>query len=82
MTEEQKKLMLYVEARVENIIGEKETNHIMPLLATENDIVANVRADVLECMRELYRQDKYIPTNTLNHPALLKKNKYDRDKKK
>ncbi len=47
MTEEQNKLMPYVEARVENIIGGKEAQHIMPLLATENDIVANVRADVL-----------------------------------
>lgn len=73
MTENQKKLMPYVEARVEGIILDKNARHIIPLLATENEIVANVRTDVLECMRELYRQEKYVPTNTLNHPALMKK---------
>lgn len=73
MTEDQKKLMPYVEARVEGIILDKNTRHIIPLLATENEIVANVRTDVLECMRELYRQEKYVPANTLNHPALMKK---------
>ncbi|MBD5585350.1 MAG: hypothetical protein HDQ88_09730 [Clostridia bacterium] len=73
MTEDQKKLMPYVETRVESVITEKESCNIRPLIATENEIVANVRGDVLECMRELYRQEKYTPTNTLNHPALMKK---------
>lgn len=81
MTEDQKKLMPYVESRVEYIINDKEKKHIEPLLATENEIVSNVRTDVLKCMRELYRQERYIPTVTLNHPA-LKRNKNDRDKKK
>ena len=75
MTEDQKKLMPYVEARIESVIGDKEASHIRPLIATENEIVANLRGDVLECMRELYRQDRYTPTNTLNHPALIKKEK-------
>ncbi len=73
MTEEQNKLMPYVEARVEGIISDKAKQNVMPLLATESEIVANVRTDVLECMRELYRKEKYVPTNTLNHPALMKK---------
>ena len=73
MTEDQKKLMPYVEARVERVISDKESSYTRPLVATENEIVANVRGDVLECMRELYRQEKYTPTNTLNHPALMKK---------
>lgn len=73
MTENQKKLMPYVEARIQDVIGYKESRRIRPLIATENEIVANIRTDVLECMRELYRQKKYIPTNTLNYPALIKK---------
>ena len=73
MTDYQNKLMPYVEAKIEGIINDKDVRHIRPLLATENEIIADVRIDVLECMRELYRQDKYIPTNTLNHPALMKK---------
>ena len=43
MTENQKKLMPYVEARVESIVAEKQERYIRPLLATETEIVANVR---------------------------------------
>lgn len=75
MTDGQMKLLPYVEAKVESIISDKGKHDIRPLLATENEIVADVRDDVLECMRELYRKEKYIPTNTLNHPALMKKEK-------
>ena len=73
MTENQKKLMPYVEARTECIIAHKQSKHIVPELATEPEIVADIRSDVLECMRELHRTDKYDAVNTLNHPALKKK---------
>lgn len=80
MTEDQKKLMQYVESRVDAVIGDKESRNIRPLLATEREIVANVRTDVLECMRTLYKEKKSKPTNTLNTPALMKIEN-DRDKK-
>ena len=73
MTENQKKLMPYVEARTESIIAQKQSKHIVPELATEPEIIADIRNDVLECMRELNNSDKYIEVNTLNHPALKKK---------
>ena len=73
MTENQKKLMPYVEARTESIIAHKQSKHIVPEFATEPEIIADIRSDVLECMRELNNSDKYIEVNTLNHPALKKK---------
>ena len=73
MTENQKKLMPYVEARTESIIAQKQSQHIVPELATEPEIIADIRSDVLECMRELNNSDKYVEVNTLNHPALKKK---------
>lgn len=66
--------MPYVESRVESIVAEKEELYIAPLIATETEIVANVREDVLECMRELHRTKRYMATNTLNYPALIKVN--------
>ena len=74
MTDTQNKLMPYVEARVETIVSEKESRHIAPALATEPEIVAAIHSDVLECMRELHRNEKYQATTTLNHPALKKIN--------
>ena len=65
--------MPYVEARTESIIAQKESQHVIQELATEPEIVAAIRSDVLECMRELHRTDKYDAVNTLNHPALKKK---------
>ena len=75
MTENQKKLMPYVEARTENIIAQKQNQRIVPELATEPEIIADIRSDVLECMRELNNSDKYIEVNTLNYPALKKERK-------
>ncbi len=72
MTENQKKLMPYVEARTERIITEKQEREIVPLLATEPEIISEIRTDVLECMRELHRSGQYQDTETLNHPALKK----------
>ncbi len=72
MTENQKKLMPYVEARTESIITEKQEREIVPLLATEPEIIAEIRTDVLECMRELHRSGQYHGTETLNNPALKK----------
>lgn len=64
--------MPYVIARVESIVAEKEVNYISPVIATEPEIVANIREDVLVCMRELYKTGRYNETNTLNYPALMK----------
>lgn len=72
MTDNQKKLMPYVEARTESIITQKQEREIVPLLVTEPEIIAEIRTDVLECMRELNRSGKYLSTDTLNHPALKK----------
>lgn len=77
MTENQKKLMPYVMARVEFIVAEKEAKYVRPILATEPEIVANIREDVIECMRELHRTDCYVATNTINNPALMKKQEND-----
>lgn len=65
--------MPYVEARVETIVSEKESKYISPVLATEPEIIAEIHSDVLECMHELHRTEKYQETTTLNHPALMKK---------
>lgn len=72
MTENQKKLISYVEARVDEIIDHKYKSNIAPLIASEPEIVSEIRNDVIECMRELHRQCKYYATNTLNAPALIK----------
>lgn len=72
MTEPQKKLMPYVKKRVELIVAEKEAKYIRPILATETEIVAEIREDVIECMRELHRAGSYLAVNTLNSPALMK----------
>ena len=72
MTETQKKLMPYVEARVDTIMKYKEDNNISPAIVMEPEIVADIRTDVLECMRELHRNGSYCGTLTLNSPALMK----------
>ncbi|MBD5223627.1 MAG: hypothetical protein HDS71_06215 [Bacteroidales bacterium] len=76
MTENQKKLMPYVEARVAMIVSEKESHYISPVIATETEIISDIRSDVIECMRELHRTEKYHATNTLNLPALKKIEQY------
>lgn len=52
MTENQKLLLPYVEARTNDVINDKTSRGIFPLLATEPEIIADIRGDVLECMRE------------------------------
>ena len=81
MTENQKKLMPYVEAKAVSIIDDKEKNNVVPAIATEPEIVYGIRSDVIECMRELHRSRIFRATSTLNKPALMK-NKNDRDKEK
>lgn len=73
MTETQQKLMPYVEARVGLIIAQKGERDIRPLIATEPEIVTGIREDVIECMRELHRNGCYVATNTINSPALMRK---------
>ena len=72
MTETQKKLMPYVEAKVKTISEYKEANNISPVLVMEPEIITDIRSDVLECRSELHRSGKYRSTQTLNVPALIK----------
>ncbi len=72
MTENQKKLLPYVKARVDDIIDTKYHSDIRPLIASEPEIIREIRNDFVECMRELHRTKEYMATNTLNNPALIK----------
>lgn len=74
MTENQKKLMPYVEAKTDSIIEKKQRQRIVPELATEPEIIADIRSDVFECMNELHKSGRYQLTPTLNYPALEKIN--------
>ena len=74
MKDRQEKLMPYVEHVVAEIIREKEESGSSPLLATELEVSKNVRNDIIECMRELHRNDTYDGTIIMNnYPALKKK---------
>lgn len=66
-------LMEYVRDRTEAILEEKAHNSIEPLIATEREIISEIRTDALECMRELYRRGFFRGTNTINEPALMRK---------
>lgn len=63
----------YVARRVDEILGEKESKGTFPLLATENEILKEIRQDILSCMRGLYKEGRYKGTRTLNGPALMRK---------
>lgn len=73
MTEQQNKLMPYVEHMATMIVAEKEESYIKPVVATSVEIMRNIHEDTLECMKELHRQGKFIGSNGLNHPMLIKK---------
>ncbi len=73
MNEQQSKLMPYVEHLASMIVAEKEAAYIKPEAATSIEIMRDIHSDTLECMRELHRQGKFIGSNGLNHPMLLKK---------
>lgn len=63
----------WVKNRAESIISAKEEAGIMPVVATELEIIEGVRDAVLECMRSLYKDGTFKGTTTLNHPALMRK---------
>lgn len=66
-------LKKYVEMRVEEIFSEKESRSILPLVATHSEIMADIRQDVIDCMRLLYQEGKFKGTRTLNQAALMPK---------
>lgn len=65
--------MSYVEHMATMIVAEKEESYIKPIVATSVEIMRNIHEDTLECMRELHRHGKFIGSNGLNHPMLIKK---------
>lgn len=73
MNEQQSRLMPYIEHIASRIVAEKEAAYISPAAATSVEILRDIHADTLECMRELHRQGKFIGSNSLNHPMLIKK---------
>ena len=70
MTENQKLLLPYLEARTNDVINDNTSSGIVPLRATAPEIIADIRGDVLECMRELHRQKVFTGTETINDAAL------------
>lgn len=73
MTEQQNILMPYIEYMTSTIVAEREESYVRPVAATSTEILRDIHADMLECMRELHRQGKFIGSNGLNHPMLIKK---------
>ncbi len=73
MNELQEKLYPYVEQKANLIMNEKEASGKSPLIADLVELLRTVREDILECMRQLCRDKKYIGGNTLNNPYLKKK---------
>ena len=63
----------WVKNRAEGIISAKEEAGIVPAVATELEIIEGIRVSVLECMRSLYKEGAFKGTNTINHPALMRK---------
>lgn len=66
-------LKAYVAMRAETVLRQKEESNKLPVIATEREIIAEIRKDVLESMRELFREGIYRGTTTLNEPALMRK---------
>lgn len=73
MNEQQNKLMPYIEHMASMIVAEKEASYVSPVAANSVEIMRDIHEDTLECMRELHRQGKFIGSNGLNHPMLIKK---------
>ena len=67
-----KLLKPYVEAKARRVIQEKEEAGIRPALATELEIVEDIRKDILNCMNDLHRGGVFRIVDTLNVPALIK----------
>lgn len=75
-----KLLMDYVRAKAERIIAERESLGRFPAPCSMYDILANIREDITECMRELHRKGEYRASATVNKtPMLLRRNKIKRD---
>ena len=63
----------YIARKAEEIIGDKEKAGRLPASASDLEIWAHARLDILDCMRELHREGRFRGTRTLNHPALMRK---------
>lgn len=72
MTERQEYLLPYIRLRVEEILENKKNEKIVPLGATDLEIMLEFRDDLLECMRELHRLCEYKASRTINYPMLIK----------
>lgn len=73
MNDLQKKLYPYVEHKANMIVEKKEACGKSPLSADLVELLKNIREDILECMRQLCKDKKFIGGNTLNNPCLKKR---------
>lgn len=71
MTPSQSLLMPYVKAHINSVLTDKKERNIQPLIVTETEIIADIRNDVLECMKNLDDNKIYRLTSTLNIPAMM-----------
>ncbi len=71
MKESQNLLFPYVKARINSVLTDKKEREIQPLIATENEIIADIRTDIMECMKNLDDTKVYRLTSTLNSPAMM-----------
>lgn len=73
MTDQQNKLLPYIEHMASMIVSEKEAEYVRPIGVTSVEILRDIHDDAIECMRELHRQGRYNGSSCLNYPMLLKK---------
>ena len=64
-------LLDYVQNTAERIIADKENRDINPACCTLSELIAEVREDIKECMRELHRRGKYRASININHTPML-----------
>lgn len=73
MNERQNLLMPYIEHVASMIVAEKEAAYVKPVSASSVELMRDIHDDAIECMRELHRHGKYIGSNGLNYPMIIKK---------
>lgn len=65
-------LLPYVEEKTARRIAEKEEAGELPLTVSDLDLLSGMRADLLECMRELHRKGTFKAVRGINNPMLMK----------
>lgn len=65
-------LLPYIEAKAGQIMEKKEEERRVPVCATQNELMAGIAEDVVECMRELCRSGVYKGSRTITQPMILK----------